>query len=344
MKVIDLRSDTVTKPTDEMRAAMAAADVGDDVYGEDPTINELEMESALMTGQEAALFVTSGTQGNVAALLTHCSRGDGAILGSDSHIYIYEGGGLSALGGILPLVADDPGGIITPDRVLSWCRPSNVHFAPARLLCVENTHNRAGGAAVSPKDFKATVEAARAEGLSVHLDGARVFNASTAWGVDVKEYTGIVDSVQFCLSKGLGAPVGSMLCGGAEFIARARHWRKRLGGGLRQAGVLAAAGLIALRKMTKRLAEDHENAARLSSALLAGGVGVERVDKPTNMVYVSLGADGPDANELSRRCAARGVLFGAVSERRFRLVTHFGVAAVDVDRAAETIMEELKAS
>jgi len=150
MKVIDLRSDTVTKPTDEMRAAMAAADVGDDVYGEDPTINELEMESALMTGQEAALFVTSGTQGNVAALLTHCSRGDGAILGSDSHIYIYEGGGLSALGGILPLVADDPGGIITPDRVLSWCRPSNVHFAPARLLCVENTHNRAGGAAVSP--------------------------------------------------------------------------------------------------------------------------------------------------------------------------------------------------
>ena len=344
MKVIDLRSDTVTKPTDEMRAAMAAADVGDDVYGEDPTINELEKESALMTGQEAALFVTSGTQGNVAALLTHCSRGDGAILGSDSHIYIYEGGGLSALGGILPLVADDPGGIIPPQKVLSWCRPSNVHFAPARLLCVENTHNRAGGTAVSPKDFKATVEAARSGGLSVHLDGARVFNASTAWGVDVKEFTGIVDSVQFCLSKGLGAPVGSMLCGGAEFISRARHWRKRLGGGLRQAGILAAAGLIALRKMTKRLAEDHENAARLSSALLAGGVGVETVDKPTNMVYVSLGADGPDANELSRRCAAGGVLYGAVSERRFRLVTHFGVAAVDVDRAAETIMEELKAS
>ena len=341
MKVIDLRSDTVTKPTDEMRAAMAAADVGDDVYGEDPTINELEKESALMTGQEAALFVTSGTQGNVAALLTHCSRGDGAILGSDSHIYIYEGGGLSALGGILPLVADDPGDHTAP-KVLSWCRPSNVHFAPARLLCVENTTTGRGYGRIAERISRPPWK--RPAGLSAHLDGARVFNASTAWGVDVTEYTAIVDSVQFCLSKGLGAPVGSMLCGGAEFITRARHWRKRLGGGLRQAGVLAAAGLIALRKMTKRLAEDHENAARLSSALLAGGVGVERVGKATNMVYVGLGADGPDANELSRRCAARGVLFGAVSERRFRLVTHFGVTAGDVNRAAETIMEELKAS
>jgi threonine aldolase len=344
MKVIDLRSDTVTKPTDEMRAAMAAADVGDDVYGEDPTINELEKESAAMTGHEAALFVTSGTQGNVSALLTHCSRGDGAILGSDSHIYIYEGGGLSVLGGILPLVADDPDGIIPPDKVLSWCRPSNVHFAPARLLCVENTHNRAGGVAVSPKAFRATVDAARNEGLSVHLDGARIFNAAAAWGVDVKEFTGVVDSVQFCLSKGLGAPVGSMLCGGAEFISRARHWRKKLGGGLRQAGILGAAGLIALRKMTKRLSEDHDNAAGLSSSLLAGGVGVESIARPTNMVYVTLGADGPDAAELSRRCAARGVLFGAVSDRRFRLVTHFGVTADDVDLAGKTIMEELKAS
>lgn len=344
MKVIDLRSDTVTKPTDEMRAAMAAADVGDDVYGEDPTINELEKESASMTGHESALFVTSGTQGNVAALLAHCSRGDGAILGSDSHIYIYEGGGLSALGGILPLVADDPEGIISPDKVLSWCRPSNVHFAPARLLCVENTHNRAGGVAVSPKEFRATVDAARSAGLSVHLDGARIFNAATAWGVDVKEFTGVVDSVQFCLSKGLGAPVGSMLCGSAEFISRARHWRKRLGGGLRQAGVLGAAGLIALRKMTKRLSEDHDNAARLSSLLLAGGVGVEPVARPTNMVYVKLGPDGPDAAELSRRCAARGVLFGVVSERRFRLVTHFGVTADDVDLVGKTIMEELEVS
>ncbi len=344
MKVIDLRSDTVTRPTDEMRAAMAAAEVGDDVYGEDPTVNRLEEESAMMTGHEAGLFVTSGTQGNAVALLTHCSRGDGAVLGSDSHIYIYEGGGLSALGGILPLVAEDSGGIIQPDRVASWCRPSNVHFAPARLLCVENTHNRAGGVAVSPEDFRATVSAARDGGLLVHLDGARIFNASTAWGVDVKEFTGVVDSVQFCLSKGLGAPVGSMLCGSAEFISRARHWRKRLGGGLRQAGVLAAAGLIAIRKMTGRLSEDHDNAARLSSMLLAEGVDVESVSKPTNMVYVRLGPDGPDAPELSRRCTDRGVLFGAVSERRFRLVTHFGVTTEEVDLAGRTIIEELKAS
>jgi len=344
MKVIDLRSDTVTKPTEEMRAAMASADVGDDVYGEDPTINLLEKESAERTGHEEALFVTSGTQGNAVAILTHCARGDGAILGSDSHIYIYEGGGLSALGGILPLIADDGEGVVSPDDVNSWCRPANVHFAPARLLCVENTHNRAGGVAVSPGSYRATVDAARSKGLKVHLDGARIFNASTAWDVDVKEYTGIVDSVQFCLSKGLGAPVGSMLCGSSEFISEARHWRKRLGGGLRQAGVLAAAGLIALNKMTGRLAEDHRNAAELSSALISGGLAVEKVSKPTNMVYVQIGPEGPDAAELGRRCAARGVLFGAVSERRFRLVTHFGVTAEDVGVSAKVILEEMKAS
>ncbi len=344
MKVLDLRSDTVTKPTEEMRAAMASAEVGDDVYGEDPTINLLEKESAAMTGHEAGLFVTSGTQGNAVAILTHCGRGDGAILGSDSHIYIYEGGGLSALGGILPLVADDSGGIVSPEGVHSWCRPANVHFAPARLFCVENTHNRAGGVAVSPDSYCASVDAARSRGLKVHLDGARIFNASTAWGVDVRDYTGVVDSVQFCLSKGLGAPVGSMLCGSAEFISQARHWRKRLGGGLRQAGVLAAAGLIALRKMTLRLEEDHRNAADLSSALVSGGLSVEKVSKPTNMVYVQIGQEGPDTEELARRCAARGVLFGAVSERRFRLVTHFGVTAEDVLLASRVILEEMKVS
>ncbi len=344
MSLIDLRSDTVTKPTDEMRSAMASAEVGDDVYGEDPTVNELERESAAVTGHEAGLFVTSGTQGNLVALLTHCSRGDGAILGADSHIYIYEGGGLSAMGGILPLIADDKNGIVSPESVAAWCRPANVHFAPARLLCVENTHNRAGGIAVSPEDFGATVDVARTSGLKIHLDGARVFNAAAAWSVDVKKFTATVDSVQFCLSKGLGAPVGSLLCGSSDFIARARHWRKRLGGGLRQAGVIAAAGLIALKDMTGRLAEDHENADRLSAILRSGGLTVDEVSRPTNMVYVRLGLSGPDAAELSGRCAARGVLFGAVSERRFRLVTHFGVTSADVDRAGKVIMEEMNAS
>jgi len=246
------------------------------------------------------------------------------------------------MGGILPLIASDAGGVISPESVTAWCRPTDVHFAPARLLCVENTHNRCGGVAVSPDDFLATVKTAKSSGLKIHLDGARIFNAAVAWGVDVKKYTAAVDSVQFCLSKGLGAPVGSMLCGSTEFIMAARHWRKRLGGGLRQAGVIAAAGLIALKKMTRRLAEDHENAAMLLNALRSGGMMIEKVSKPTNMVYVQLGGSDPDANELASRCAARGVMFGATSTRRFRLVTHFGVTASDVAKAVKIIMEEIK--
>ncbi|HPD98560.1 MAG TPA: low-specificity L-threonine aldolase [Synergistales bacterium] len=344
MNIIDLRSDTVTRPTEEMREKMASAEVGDDVYGEDPTVNRLEEESAAVTGHEAGLFVTSGTQGNLVALLTHCSRGDGAILGSNSHIYIYEGGGLSAMGGVLPLIAPDTEGIVSPESIDGWCRPSNVHFAPARLLCLENTHNRAGGVAVSVESFGASVDMARSRGLSIHLDGARVFNAAVARGVDVKEYTARVDSVQFCLSKGLGAPVGSMLCGSSAFIGAARHWRKRLGGGLRQAGVIAAAGLVALDKMTKRLGEDHANADLLSRLLTSGGLSVEKVEMPTNMVYVSLDKSGPDAETLAGKCASRGILFGAVSERRFRLVTHFGITSKDVESAARIILEELKDS
>jgi len=344
MDMIDLRSDTVTKPTEEMRAAMASAEVGDDVYGEDPTVNELERESAAITGHEEGLFVTSGTQGNIVALLTHCSRGDGAILGADSHIYIYEGGGLAAMGGILPLVAGDITGIISPEGVSSWCRPANVHFAPARLLCLENTHNRGGGVAVSEGDFRKTVDAARSGGLKIHLDGARIFNAAAAWGVDVRKYTSIVDSVQLCLSKGLGAPVGSMLCGSSGFISEARHWRKRLGGGLRQAGIIAAAGLVALKKMTRRLTEDHDNASMLADALHDGGLMVEDVSMRTNMVYVQLDPTGPDSGELARRCAARGVPFGAVSPLRFRLVTHFGISASEASGAAGIILEEARAS
>jgi len=340
MKKIDLRSDTVTVPTQEMREAMLSAEVGDDVYGEDPTVNRLEAVTAEKVGKEAGLFVTSGTQGNLIAILAHCSKGDGAILGMDSHIYNYEGGGIAAIAGVLPLLVDDTGGIMSEDSIKKWCRPHDVHFAPARLLCLENTHNRQGGNAVSPQDFKEVAVAAKEEGLSVHLDGARIFNAAVAWGVDVKEYTSVVDSVQLCLSKGLGAPVGSILCGSAEFIERARHWRKRLGGGMRQAGVIAACGLIAIEKMVNRLEEDHKNAALLAELLEDGGLLVEKPRKRTNMVYFVVKGEENKVKTLADRCAAKGVLFNALSEGRFRLVTHLWIEEKDVKEAAKIIIEE----
>jgi threonine aldolase len=343
MKKIDLRSDTVTVPTQEMREAMASAEVGDDVYGEDPTVNKLEEVAAEKVGKEAGLFVTSGTQGNLIALLAHCSKGDGAILGADCHIYNYEGGGIAAIAGVLPLLVDDTGGIMSKESVKKWCRPHNVHFAPARLLCLENTHNRQGGNAVSPSVFREVAEAAKAEGLSVHLDGARIFNAAVAWGVDVKEYTTAVDTVQLCLSKGLGAPVGSVLCGPKDFIEKARHWRKRLGGGMRQAGVIAACGLIAVEKMVDRLEEDHKNAALLAELLEEGGLHVEKPDKRTNMVYFVVKGEESKVEELTKRCAARGVLFNALSKGRFRLVTHLWVTEKDVREAAKIIIEEAAA-
>lgn len=344
MGVIDLRSDTVTKPTEEMRAAMAAAEVGDDVYEDDPTVKMLEEESAALTGQEAGLFVTSGTQGNLVALLCHCQRGDGAIIGRNCHIYNYEAGGLAVLGGILPLLADDAGGIVKKEEIESWIIPPDVHKAPAKLLCLENTHNREGGTAVAPDIFKEVTDAAKVKGLKVHLDGARIFNAATAWDVDVRKYTAEVDSVQFCLSKGLGSPVGSMLCGPKEFIREARHWRKRLGGGLRQVGVLAAAGLISIRKMKDRLIEDHKNAQKLANMLADGGLFVEEPGRRTNMVYFSVGPDGPDANAVVEACKKEGILFNSVSDRRIRLVTHLGITESDVETAARSILREAFAS
>jgi len=340
MKAIDLRSDTITRPGPRMRAVMAEAEVGDDVYGEDVTVNRLEDRAAELLGTEAGLFVTSGTQGNLVALLTHCERGDGAILGSNSHIYIYEGGGLSAIGGILPLIVDDSQGIMSAESITRWVRPKDIHFAPAKLLCLENTHNRAGGVAVAPDVFAERARLGREHGLAVHLDGARVFNAAEAWGVDVKVFTTEVDSVQICLSKGLGAPVGSLLCGASDFIDRARHWRKRLGGGMRQAGIVAAAGLYALDELRSRLSEDHENAQRLSDLLKKGGVAVEESTRPTNMIYFGLPEDGPDADQVVELCAARGVLFNAVSSRRIRLVTHIDVPSGDIPEIATVIIEE----
>ena len=319
---------------------MAEAVVGEDVYGEDPTVRRREEAGAEMTGHEAGLFVTSGTQGNLVSLLCHCRRGEGAILGNQSHIFNYEGGGLAAFGGILPLPVGDEGGLPAVDSVQGWVRPANVHFAPARLLCLENTHNREGGNAAPPAAFRKVATAARDLGLAVHMDGARIFNAAVAWDMDVKTYTGVVDSVQLCLSKGLGAPVGSLVCGKADFIEEARHWRKVLGGGLRQVGVLAAAGLVALKENVARLAEDHENAAILAEQLNSGDLSVEPCHRRTNMVYFGIRKEGLSAGELANRCRHKGVLFNVVNPKRVRLVTHLDVTRGDVREAARIILEE----
>ncbi len=338
---IDLRSDTVTQPNASMRAAMAAAEVGDDIYGDDPTMRRLEEQAAALVGHEASLFATSGTQGNLVALLTHCGRGDGVILGAESHIYYYEKGGM-ALGGLFPLVVSDEGGLPCLEGVAAWCRDdANVHFVPGRLLCLENTHNRHGGVAVPPGPFEDAARFARDRGLRTHLDGARIFNAAAFHGVDVRAYTTEVDSVQFCLSKGLGAPVGSMLCGSRAFIDRARHWRKALGGGMRQSGVLAAAGIVALDTMIGRLGEDHENARMMASLLQEGGLAVCPNPYPTNMVFVELPGDGSRTEEILRRCRERGVLFGTMGPRVARFVTHGDVSRDEVRAAAAIVREEV---
>ncbi len=258
MNFIDLRSDTVTLPTPAMRQAMAEAEVGDDVYGEDPTVNRLQQLAASLVGKEAGLFVPSGTMSNLAAVLAHCNRGDEVILGNKSHTYLFEGGGLSALGGVHSCqIPNQPDGTLALEDIQNAIRPNDIHQPPTRLVCLENTHNRCGGVALSPEYTRQVAELARQHNLSLHLDGARLFNAAVAQGVRAKELAGPADSVSICLSKGLSAPVGSVLCGSKEFIQRALRIRKQLGGGMRQAGILAAAGIVALETMVERLADDH---------------------------------------------------------------------------------------
>jgi threonine aldolase len=339
VRVIDLRSDTATVPDAIMRRHIATAEVGDDVFGEDPTVIRLEALAAELTGKAKGLFVTSGTQGNLVALLTHCGRGDAALVGRESHIHYYEGGGLAVLGGIMPYALDDRAGIPSPEEVEAQLLPANVHYAPRRLLCLENTHNRCGGLAVPPARFQAVVSAARKGGLRLHLDGARLFNACVRWAVPPTAYTSGMDSVQLCLSKGLGAPVGSLLCGDADFIDAARHWRKRLGGGLRQAGILAAAGLDALTRNRARLAQDHENAARLADLLSAAGLRVEETEWRTNMVFFAPAAGTVATDELVRRCEAAGLRLLAMGPSRIRAVLHLDIRVADVDRAAQVIIE-----
>ncbi|MDR1732126.1 MAG: low-specificity L-threonine aldolase [Synergistaceae bacterium] len=337
---IDLKSDTVTKPSEEMRKAMYAAEVGDDVYGEDPTVRRLEVMAAELLGKEDALYVTSGTQGNLVALLTHCGRGDGVLVGQGAHVLNSEGGGLCALGGMVPIPVKDEKGLPALADLNHVMKPKgNVHLAYPKLLCLENTHNSGGGHASTPEEIYERASWAHEQGLSVHLDGARLFNASTALGVKPAEIVRAVDSVQICLSKGLGAPMGSLICASKDFIERARYWRKKVGGGLRQAGIVAAAGIYAFEHNIDRLAEDHENARRIKEILQKGGLRTEEVRRPTNMVYFGT-ADERSADRLLEACKKRQVLFNKTAPDTFRLVTHLDVSREEAVQAATIITEE----
>jgi threonine aldolase len=326
-KLIDLRSDTVTRPSAGMRAAMAAADVGDDVFGDDPTVNQLQETLAAQAGMEAALFLPTGTQSNLVALMAHCERGDEYIVGQDAHTYKYEGGGAAVLGSIQPQPLENaPDGTIPLEKIRAAVKPDDAHFARTRLIAIENTI----GGKVIPESYLAEVRAfAHAKGLATHLDGARVFNAAVKTERSLRDICAHFDSVSICLSKGLGTPAGSVLCGSGELIKRGHRIRKMLGGGMRQAGVLAAAGLYALEHHVARLADDHANAARLAEALR----GIPRLkvsSSDTNILYVDVPAD--DVSGLSQHVRETGIL--ALIGTRTRLVTHMDVTASEIDHVA----------
>lgn len=345
MDYIDLRSDTVTKPTPEMREAMAEAEVGDDVYGDDPTVNRLEALAAEMLGKEASVFVPSGTMGNLIALLVHCQRGDEVIVGDKSHIFLNEAGGMSALGGMQPrTLPNQKDGTLALDAILASIRDDeDVHQPITRLICLENTQNACGGVPLTLEYTRQVSELARQNQLFLHLDGARIFNAAVAQNVSVKDLVAPADSVMFCLSKGLASPVGSLLAGTKKFIARARHIRKMLGGGMRQVGIVAAAGIISLDTMTKRLAEDHTRAKKLASALTTVRGIVLDADTPhTNMIYFNLADHIPfDEKDVVEKMKQLGVMVDWAGARRFRLVTHYGVDDNGVEKTVSALRSVL---
>lgn len=331
-KVIDLRSDTVTQPSDAMRDAMAHALVGDDVYGEDPTVNRLEQHMADLLGKEQALFVPSGTMANQIAILSHTERGEEVLLHRDSHAYYYEGGAAALWAGATLTLLDGPEGLFSSETLISAIRPDNIHHPRARLLWIENTHNRAGGAALGSDLIDPLMAIAHQMGLSVHIDGARLFNAAQALHTPARRLVRDADSVSVCLSKGLGAPVGSLLVGKSELIERARRYRKWLGGGMRQAGILAAAGLIAIDNV-ERLTQDHDRASRLLEGLLELGFSARVPQIPTNMVMID--TPGP-ADAMVQAAKEQGLLFGTMGARTIRLVTHLNIDDEDVDHALST--------
>jgi len=344
MEFIDLRSDTVTKPTPEMREAMAEAEVGDDVYGDDPTVNKLQEKAAEMLGKEAALFVPSGTMGNLIAILTHCARGEEVICGDKSHIYVNEAGGMAALGGVYPHpVANQKDGTLRLDDIRASIQPDDSHRTITRLVCIENTQNMCGGVVLSVDYTQQVAQLARENNLKFHIDGARIFNAAAALDVDIKELVAPADSVMFCLSKGLVAPVGSMLVGTEEFIAKAFRLRKMLGGGMRQVGVIAAAGVVSLEKMTGRLKQDHARARKLYEALKQVPRLRLEAEPSSNMVYFRLDDSvALTENQIIAEMKKYGVLVDWSAPRQFRLVTHYWVDDAGVEKTAKAFADVLK--
>jgi len=344
VRVLDLRSDCATLPTPAMRQAMAQAELGDDVFGEDPTINRLEQLAAERVGKEAALYIPSGTMGNLTALLTHCGRGNEVILGDLAHIFLSEAGGAAALGGIHPrTLPTQPDGSLRLEDIERAIRPENVHHPRTRLICLENTHSLRGGVVLTPQYTEAVSRLAHNHGLLLHLDGARIFNAAVALDIDVRELVGVADSVQFCLSKGLSAPVGSMLCGTEPFIYEARRWRKMLGGGMRQAGVLAAAGIVALESMVDRLTEDHRHARILAEGLAEiPGFAIDLASVQTNIIMWRVEEGLPAPEVIAGRLAERGVKVYPIGDGMLRAVTHSGISGSDIELALETIQDVVR--
>ncbi len=340
MPLIDMRSDTVTKPTPSMWKAIASAEVGDDVYGDDPTINQLEKMAARRMGKESALFVASGTMGNLVATMTHCQRGDEVIVGKQSHIFYDEVGGSAALAGVMMnTLTNQADGTLNLEAISGVIREENIHFPPTRLIVLENTHSVCGGVPLTASYTRSVSQIAHENGLRLHIDGARIFNAAVALGVEASELAEPADSITFCLSKGLSAPVGSLLCGSAEFIKRARKIRKMLGGGMRQAGILAAAGIVALEENVDRLAEDHRR-MKLLAAGLKPIPGLKLMEDPpaTNILHLAVSMEFPlDAKSVVERIKQHGLLCNAEGPRLIRLVTHYGIQDRDVEEAVQIL-------
>ena len=336
MRVVDLRSDTVTLPTEEMLEAIRTAELGDDVYGEDPTVNRLEELAAKKMGKEAALLTTSGTQANLVSVMSQTERGDEVILEAHAHMYSHEVGAFSVIGGLVPRLVTGHMGVLAPPDIEAVLRQSNIHFPPTRLICIENTHNYAGGTVWSPAQIKAVCEFAKTRKLNVHMDGARIFNAAVAQNIDVRELTRCVDTLMFCLSKGLSAPVGSLVVGSRSLVDRARRYRKMLGGGMRQAGIIAAPGIIAIEKMIDRLKDDHENAKLLARGLLEiDGISLDLDHIQTNIVRYDVSGLGIVAIEWAARLRDLGVKAGAQEAGRVRMVTHRGIEKEDIEYTLE---------
>lgn len=344
MRIIDLRSDTVTQPTPAMRRVMAEAEVGDDVFGEDPTVNRLEEMVANRLGKEAGLFVPSGTMANIVSQMTHCGRGDEVILGDQSHIFFYEQGGSAALGGIHPrTVPNQPDGKLALKEIEAAIRTDNIHFPRTRLIDLENTHNRCDGSPLDADYMHSVNQIARRYGLKVHIDGARLFNAEVALGVEARNLVAEADSVSICLSKGLAAPVGSVVAGTRAFISKARRIRKVLGGGMRQAGVLAAAGIVALDEMIDRLADDHANARRLAEGLANIKSLLLNPDCiKTNIVYFEVTRSGMTSQILAERLESQGIRVLPTGPNQIRAVTHYHITTGDIDYALDIFSRVLK--